>query len=217
MRRLLAVALLATVVCAGVARADHQDPQERLTSTDNARARAVLIRQADLPRGFRAQPASAADPHVSCPRSVSEADLTLTGEAEGKRFALGITSVASSAEVYVSRGDARASWRRATSAAGVGCARTVLQRELGRQGIRVLSLRRIAFPRVSERTVAYRVHLSAGTPQGAVALYLDLVALMHVRAVATVVVGTPLVPPPRADVLRLARVVAGRMARQLSR
>jgi hypothetical protein len=217
MRHVLAVLLVVCLAAAGSAWAGHQDPQKRLTRADNARARAMLVRQADLPPGFRAQPASTADPHVSCPRSVSEADLTLTGEAEGRRFALGVTSVASSAEVYRSRRDANASWRRSNSSAGVACARTLLRNGLASQGIRVQSLRRIAFPRVSERTVAYRVHLLARTPQGTVALYLDLVALMHTRAVATVVVGTPFVPPSRSDELRLARLVAGRMESALRR
>lgn len=211
MRHVLVVSLVVCLAAAGSAWADHQDPQKRLTRADTARARAMLVRQADLPSGFRAQPASSADPHVSCPRSVSEADLTLTGEAEGRRFALGVTSVASSAEVYRSRRDASASWRRSNSSAGIACARILLRNGLASQGIRVQSLRRIAFPRVSERTVAYRVHLVAPTPQGTASLYLDLVALMRARAVATVVVGTPFVPPSRSDELRLARLVAGRM------
>jgi hypothetical protein len=209
---LASLALLALLVGAGAASADHQDPERKLTRADNARARAMLITSTDLPPGFQAQVDRSEDPHVACSPSVSESDLTLTGEAEGRQFALGPVFVSSAAQVWASAGDADASWRRGTSTAGVQCARAVLRREFAKQGIDVLSLREIPFPRVAQRTVAYRVRVRATTPQGAVLLFLDVVAMMHTRAHATVVVGTPLVPPQRADELRFARLVAGRMA-----
>jgi hypothetical protein len=213
LRRLLAVtALLGILVAAEPVSANHQDPQKRLTRADNARARAMLVRRADLPPGFLAQPGGSQDPHVDCPPAVSESDLTLTGEADGVQFALGPVIVSSAAQVYRSTADAESSWRRATSAAGVRCATTLLRQEFAKQQIRLVSLRRVAFPRVSQRTAAYRARLSASTAQGTIELFVDLVALMHGRAHATVIVGTPLVPPQRADELRFARVVAGRMA-----
>ena len=213
MRLLLpVVALLAFLALAAAALATHQDPQKRLTKADNARARAMLVKRTDLPTGFQPQLSSTADPHTDCAASVSESDLTLTGDAEGRQFALGVVFVSSAAQVYESVTDASASWRRATSGPGTACATEVLRREFAKQGVDLVSLRRIAFPRVSERSVAYRVTLSATTAQGKVPVYVDLVAMMHSRAQATVVVGSALVPPQRAEELRLARVVAGRMA-----
>jgi hypothetical protein len=213
LRRLLAVAvLLGILLAAESVSASHQDPQKRLTRADNARARAMLVKRADLPPGFVAQRGGSEDPHVDCPPAVSESDLTLTGEADGTQFALGPVLVSSAAQVYRSTADAASSWRRSTSAAGVRCATTLLRQEFAKQRIRLVSLRRVAFPRVSQRTVAYRVRLSASTAQGTIELFVDLVALMHDRAHATVIVGTPLVPPQRADELRFARLVAGRMA-----
>jgi hypothetical protein len=213
LRRLLVVAaLLAFLVAAGSVSASHQDPQKRLTRADNARARAMLVTRADLPPGFLAQRGGSEDPHGNCDPAVSESDLTLTGEADGTQFALGPVLVSSAAQIYRSTADADASWRRSTSAAGVQCGTILLNQEFAKQGIRLVSLRRVAFPRVAQRTVAYRVRLSARTPQGAVELFVDLVALKHDRAHATVIVGTPLAPPQRADELRFARLVAGRMA-----
>jgi hypothetical protein len=213
LRRLLAVAaLLAFLVAAGSVSASHQDPQKRLARADNARARAMLVTRADLPPGFLAQRGGSEDPHGNCDPGVSESDLTLTGEADGTQFALGPVLVSSAAQIYRSTADADASWRRSTSAAGVRCGTMLLRQEFAKQGIRLVSLRRVAFPRVAQRTVAYRVRLSARTPQGTVQLFVDLVALKHDRAHATVIVGTPLAPPQRADELRIARLVAGRMA-----
>ena len=120
--------------------------------------------------------------------------------------------MSSAAQVYESVADASASWRRATSAPRYDVRDRGPAREFAKQGVDLVSLRKIAFPRVSERSVAYRVTLSATTAQGKVPVYVDLVAMMHSRAQATVVVGSALVPPPKAEELRLARVVAGRMA-----
>lgn len=215
MPRLLTLALLACLVVAGSASGTHQDPKKKLTKADNARARAMLIKRTDLATGFQARLDSGENPHSVCSAAVSESDLTITGEADGKQFALGVVFVASASQVYASMADASASWRRATSPEGVNCATALLRREFSKQGIDLVSLRKIAFPRVSERTVAYRVRLSATTEQGRVPLYVDIVALMRSRAQATVIVGSALVVPTRVDELRYARLVAARMARAM--
>jgi len=217
-RRLLAVSLLASLVVAGIASANHQDPQKKLTKADNARARAMLLKRTDLAPGFRAQPSSGEDPHFDCPASVSESDLTLTGEAESPQFRLGLTFLGSASQTYASVADADASWRRTLSAAGVKCAATLFRREFARQGARLVSFRKIAFPRVylSDRTVAFRLKLSATSAQGPVPVFLDLVALARSRAHVSVIVGSALVAPERAYELDLARIVAGRMAKAMS-
>ncbi len=213
LRRLLACALLlAFLVVAAGAAASHQDPKKQLTKAENARARAMLVRKSDLPAGYQPVPSASPNPHADCPRSASESDLTLTGEAEGQQLVLGAAFVDSAARVYESAADAAASWRRATSRAGTTCARELLRREFAKQGIELVSFRKIAFTRVSERTVAYRVELSATTPQGTLPVFVDLVALMRSRAGASVIFGSAFVPPQRAEELRLARIVAGRMA-----
>ncbi len=218
LRRVLAcVLVLASLVVSASALATHQDPQKRLTKADNARARAMLVRRADLPAGFQPQLSSTADPHTDCASSVGESDLTLTGDAEGQQLALGVGFVSSAAQVYESVADASASWRRSTSAAGTRCATELLRREFAKQGVDLVSLRKVSFPRVSDRSVAYRVTLSATTAQGMVPVYVDLVAMLRSRAQATVVVGSALVPPQKAEELRLARIVAGRMATALGR
>ncbi len=212
-RRLLSVALpLAFLALSASALATHQDPSPRLSKGDNARARAMLLQRADLPAGFRAQHSTGPDPHVDCAASVSESDLTITGDAEGVKLALGTVFVSSAARIFESVADASVSWRRSTSAAGTKCATQLLRREFAKQGVSLVSLRKVSFPRVSERSVAYRVELSAMTSQGTAPVYVDIVALMRSRGQATLVVGSAIVPPQRAEELRLARIVAGRMA-----
>jgi hypothetical protein len=211
MRRSLALALVLVLALVGgaAALAARGDPQKRIAPADQARAKAMLVRPADLP-GFRAGPAGP-EGDFYC-RALDESDLTLTGHANGRQFALGTVSVGSAAQVYESLADARSAWRRATSPAGVRCARTMLAREFAKRGARLVSLEKTAFPRLAQQTAVFRATLSATTPQGTLTVYVDLVALMHSRAHASVVVGSALVVPTRAEELRLGRVVAKRMA-----
>jgi hypothetical protein len=214
MRRFVAVALLVALVGAGSALAARGDPQKRFTPADQARARAMLLRASDLP-GFRAGP-NTGETDSYC-KALDESDLTLTGEAAGRQFGLGVVFAASAAQVYESAADANASWRRNTSAAGEKCGREILRTEYAKQGVRLLSLRRLPFPSIAPRTIAYRARFLASTPQGQVPLTLDLVGLMHSRAQATVVLGSAVVAPDRQAELRLTRIVAQRMASAMRR
>ena len=192
MRRSAVVAVAVALVAAGSALAAKGDPQKRITPADQARAKAMLVRAVDLP-GYRVGPPQGDSGDFYC-AALDASDLTLTGEAASRQFALTVVFVGSSSEVYESARDADAAWRRSTSPAGVRCAKIVLGREFAKQGARLLSLRKIAFPRVASRTVAFRMKLSASTLQGDVPMTVDLVALMHSRAHASIVVGSALVP-----------------------
>lgn len=218
--RLVAL-LLATGLAAGASSAPaleraHGDPQKRLTSEENARARAMLPRKADLGAGFAASRSSSEDNHLYC-RALDESDLTVTGEAESPNFERGLVLVAATASLYESSADARESWRRGTSPAGERCAENVLRNLFAQQRLGLESMSRLAFPRVSQRTVAYRVRLTA-TSQGTTVPYvLDLVVLMRARAQVSLLFGSGLAAVPKADEVRLARLVASRMRTELRR
>ena len=212
MRRLLVFALLLALLPAGTAFANHLDPQKRIRPADQARARAMLLKKADLGPAYRADLASSPNTEVDC-AGLDESDLTVTGEAESPTFTLGLAFFASATQVYESRADADASWTRGTGPAGTRCIRETLRREFAKQGLRLQSLRKIAFPRVSQRTAAYRVALLASVQGQDVPIYVDLVILMHSRAQAALYFGSGLATTARAEELRLVRLVAGRMAR----
>jgi len=209
---LLVVTLLALALVAGAgeALATHGDPEKKLTPADNGRAKAMLLRKSDLGPDFKASKDNSEDPDLYC-KALDESDLTLTGDAESPEFERTVVFVSSYAQVYGSVADANASWKRGTSAAGERCARDVLRREFAKDGITLVSMRRVAFPRVVERTVAYRVQLTAKAQGTTVKLVMDVVVLMHSRAHAGLFFGSGFVPVPRAAELQLARVVASRM------
>ena len=209
----ISLAAVLALVLAGSALADHLDPQKRIRAADQARAKAMLLRQSDVP-GFRQLPSSGASAHLTC-RALDESDLTATGDAEAPRFALSVSSITSSSTVYATRTDAATSWRRGTSVAGTRCLREELGRAFAGQGARVVSLRRVSFPALAQRSAAYRLTLQ-GTAQGqSITAYVDFVVLLHGRAVAGLVVGSALVPPDRPAEITLARAIAGRMARAM--
>lgn len=210
-QRLLAVALLLLLAGSTVAFAHHLDPKKQIRPADQAKARAMLVRKSDLGPGVIPQPTNTPDTHLTC-EGLDESDLTVTGEAESPTWAHGVGFVASVVNVYATVADANASWARGTRGAGTRCLRDQLADEFATQGVALESLRNVAFPRLAERTVAYRVTLS-GTVQGTtVRVVIDLVILKHSRAQAALYFGSAFAPAAKADEVALARVTARRMA-----
>ncbi|MGH3137419.1 MAG: hypothetical protein ACRDPV_13110 [Gaiellaceae bacterium] len=212
MRRLLVFGLLLALLPVGTALASHLDPQKKIRPADQARARAMLFKKADFGSGVRTQP-NAADAHVTC-RGVSQSDLTVTGEAESPTFIGGVTAFSSSAQVYRTLADSNGGWRRSTGAGAAKCLELVLSREYSKQGLTLQSFRKRAFPRVGHGSVAFRVVLSGESQGVTVSFTLDVIGLLYSRAqVALAVVS--LSPPTKPEEVRLARIVAGRMAKAM--
>jgi hypothetical protein len=210
MRATLALVLLVGLVGSGAALAARGDPQERPTAADQARARSMLVRVGDVNAAFRAIP-TADDPNRPYCAALDESDLTVTGRASSPSFTSTAEYVVSRAYVYESRADANASWSRGTSGPGQSCLRQAMRGELRGTAARLVSFKRTSFPKVAERTVAYRIVAS----QQGVRLFLDLIALQQRRAQVSIVYGSLLAAPPAAEERRLARLVAMRMAKAM--
>lgn len=209
LRRALACSFLIALVASGVALADHLDPQKRFNRADQARAKAMLLRKADFPPTFKAS-RPGPDTHITCD-ALDESDLTLTGEANSNSFERGTVFFISAAQVYGTEADARTSLRRGTSAAGVRCLRETFSRDAARSNVELLSFKRMSFPRLAQQSVAFRM---VARSQG-VQVFVDIVVMRHGRAQTAVLFTSVVQAMPRADVLRYARLVAGRMQRAL--
>ena len=210
MRAILALVLLVALVGSGAAFAGRGDPQERPNPADEARAKSMLVRAPDMNAAFRAIP-TAEDPNRPYCAALDESDLTVTGQANSPSFASSAEFVVSRAYVYESKADANASWRRGTSAGGQSCLRQAMRGELRGTAVRLVSFKRTSFPKVAERTIAYRIVASR---QG-VRLFLDLIAIQRGRAQVSIVYGTVLAAPPVSEERRLAGLVAKRMAKAM--
>jgi hypothetical protein len=216
MHRLAAVAIAFAVsflalAVAGAALANHTDPQERIRPADQARAQAMVLKKRDMPPGVLALPANTTDTGIHC-RGLDESDLTLTGKARSPAFTSGLTAISSTAHVFESAADAKASWRRGTSAAGTRCLAQVLREGFTQQGIQFRSLRKVAFPRAAQATVAYRVEMTLESGGNEVPVFADVVVLLHSRAYVGLMFVSGLAPSSRSLEVRLGRITARRMA-----
>lgn len=211
--RLLALVAVVGLVPAGVAFADHLEPEKRIRPADQARARSILLRAADVP-GAVAQRGSGGEPHLTC-SALDESDLTVTGDAKSTTWTWGATVVSSAATLYASERDAATAWRRGTSAAGLRCLRSELGRAFLQLGARPGSLSRISFPRVAPRTAVYRLALTVEAQGQRIRMVLDFVVLMRGRAQAGLVVASVLPAAARTAEVQLSRTIAARMARAM--
>jgi hypothetical protein len=212
MRPAFIAVLLALAVASG-ALAANGDPQRRITPADQARAKAMLLRGSDFSVAFTARPSPSGDSGFSC-AALDESDLTITGRAISPSFTATAEYAASTAEVYESRADASASWKRGTGTAGLACLRLGVRRQFqGPGGVRLVSFARIPFPRRGDRSVAFR----AIAAQQGLRVYVDVVAMQVSRAEATVAYASALSPPPQEELRRLTGIVATRAAKAMRR
>ena len=208
--RSVAIAFALVLVTSGAALASGGDPQKKITAADQARAKAMLLRKSDLAPGFKVDRSSGGDTSFDCP-ALDESDLTWTGHAESG-FSAGAAFAQSEAQVYESESDASEAWKRDTSKAGLACLKAALRRDFAKQGLALKSFRPLAFPRLSDKSAAYRMVVSGQSQGTSVPVYFDTVVLLHSRAEVLIGPGSALTPPPRAEEVRLARLTARRMA-----
>ncbi len=213
LRLVLAFVVLA-LATAVAAHADHLEPQKRFTPADQARARAMLLKRADVAANATSH-AAGPPAHATC-RALGESDLVLTGEARSPELRLaGLISFQSVAQVYRSARHAATSWKRANSAAGVACLKAEYRKLGSPSGVQLESFRRVPFPRAAQRTLMYRAVYTGRTQGQRIRVYVDAIYLGQSRAMAGVFVASPLAVPSQKAEVRLARLVGGRMAKAL--
>lgn len=215
MRKRVSACLLLALVVAGGAVAARGDPQKQFTRADQARAKAMLLRKTDFAQEWKTSKPSDEEVDFFC-AALDESDLTLTGEGESLDFEQEKASrylyAGSLSYIYKTTAQSAESWRQSTNAAGLRCAARGFEHVAKEEGGKFVSLRRIAFPRLAPQTVAYRVTLKfAGVP-----LILDTVMMRYGRAQAgPLLMGSPSAFP-HAEEVRLAKLVAQRMAEAMS-
>jgi len=214
--RVVAVFLLALAVTAPALGADGE-PRKALTAKGQAIAKAVVLKRSDLSAGFVGH-AATDDPLPKGARcdSVDESDLTVTGDASSPNFSRDTAGIAvgSSASVYRSRSESNAAWRRAGTAAAVRCfADLVRLTSPAPRKVRIVSAKRIPFPKVAPNAIAYRVVASVSVGSRTVKAYFDAILLRN-GTVQSALVVTSVGRAVGLDQERaLAGVVATRMAK----
>lgn len=204
-------ACAAALVLAGAALADAI--QVHYTAADQAAARAELVRAGDLGAGWTGV---AAKPDVSSDLGCTsykpkQSDLVVTGAAASEFRHTGL-DIRSEAHVLRSAGMVVLDWQRTVVAPQVlPCLRQAAGKNTGPQA-RFVSLSRIAFPRVTSRTAAFRALIDVTSGGTTVRVLIDIVAIGKGRSELTLTTTAPYAA--RASVqpaeVRLARLMAAR-------
>ena len=164
-RRRLAAVLLAGLAVPALALASHQEPKRQISAADERKAASIVLRRADFTAGWKKLPSSPPDhSHLDCPGyEPSEADLVLTGDAEADfEHQQGFPTVYSFSDVYRTAANARSSWSRGVKPALAACMAKTMKDTIEEEGgaqVKVVSVGRIAFPKLAPLAAAFRAVL----------------------------------------------------------
>jgi hypothetical protein len=210
---------VAAGVAASVAVASIADKEQiHLTNAGQAAARAAVLTKADLGTapgwtGGAKKPDLSSTP--ACPGfTPKQSDLVVNGAAETV-FKQPAIQFDSEAQVLETAHMVKLDWQRTVLAPKVlPCLRTAAAKSAGASA-RVVSIRRIAFPRVATYTNAIRIVLDVKTSASTtpVAVFVDVVLVGRSRTEITLTTTAPLLASVavRAAEVRLARVLVGRV------
>ncbi len=212
----LIVAALAAAVLAGAALAG--DPVQKHTPADMARAKSIGFQRADFPVGWTSKPSTPSKSADSTCKSFDpdESDLVETGKVDSPEFTGpdGYSQVFSTVGIFKTVTQARASWSRVVRPAMLECfSQLITQSAPAGSTISALAKGTLAFPKVGQRSAAYRLVIGVA-PEGAAAsvkLYLDLVLLGADRANVATIMFSLGQPYPAVFEQKLARAIAHRL------
>jgi hypothetical protein len=212
----VALAVLAAAVLAGAALAATGDPVKRHTAADMAKARSIVFTLRELGPGWTrdTSPDTDDDPRCSYFR-IDESDLVETGYAESTFNHSSGATIGSEASIYKTVANAQTTWSRHVRPALARCLADEIRRQAVKDGDKaaIVSTGKLAFPRVSPRTAAFRL-LVRLTPKGrttAIPLTYDLVFLERGRILVFLGVITAGATPPASLDLPFAKLLDARM------
>ena len=214
MRRRLAPLALLTLLALAVAGAALADQEQiRLTGAGQAAARAALPKQADFGTGWVGtsyKPSLKSD--MNCASfNPKQSDLVLNGAA-GVKFTHPWMQIDTVAQVLQTDRMVALDWQRSVEAPAVlPCLRTVIAKSLP-PGTHFVSARRLAFPKVSTYTDAFRMVIDVTAGTTSVRMFVDVVLVGRHRTEITMTTVAPLSAESavRAAELRLARLAVRR-------
>jgi hypothetical protein len=205
--------LLASLVVTASALAGPHDPTKRLTAADSARAQRALIRAADLGTGWKSGPPMKDD--GSCASfAPDESAFVLTGEAYGPTLTHPSGSVVASASaVFQSAEHVRRDWALTVRPELIRCVVEGVKDGAGwdpNVEVRVVSTKRLPFPKIAPMTALYRVVLSMSAGARAVPFTMDYVLVGSGRYELMLAVAQVGSSVPRDAELALARLLVQR-------
>lgn len=213
---MLLTAVVAAAVFAGAAGADRS--KIAFVPADQAAARAAVIKRADLGTAA-AWTGGATKPDLSDSTrcrgyAPKHADLVVTGAAASQFTSADSTlTFLSDTDVLRTPQMVKLDWQRSVEHPGLlPCLRETFAKELGAQA-KLVSVRRVAFPRLARFTRAYRAVADYSAAGRTVRVLIDFVLIGRGRTEITLVTSAAFAAraPVRAAEVRLARLLVGRI------
>jgi hypothetical protein len=209
-----ALAAAALTVCTLAVAASDNEPV-KLNPKDQAAAKAVVLRRADL--GSRGWEGGATKPDLSsslsCPNFHPKvSDLVITGAAQTSFRRSGLV-FENLVVVLRTRRMVALDWKRSFLAPGaIACLRRSMSNQLGSSG-RLVSFGKLAFPRLTPRASLYRALIEVQAGGKAVRVITDLAFVAKSRTEITLNVAAPASAASAVSAAerRLARVLVARV------
>jgi hypothetical protein len=209
------VALVIGLPAGATASAPPNRPQIRFNPADRAAARAAVLRRVDL--GSAGWTGGTVKPNLSsilsCPGyKPKQSDLVLTGAAEADFHHAG-SVIRSIAQVLKTRSMVARDWKRTVvDPRAFACLRSMLLKQLTANE-RLVSFRKLAFPRLARYAGAYRLLIAVRTQGQRILVMVDVVVIGRGRTELTLTVAAPFAA--RASIsqaeVRLARGLLARV------
>ena len=211
----LGLVLAGLAVPAASAR-DPWDPVTKIRAADQSAAVAVLLTQADLGAGWSGgarKPTSFKAP--TCPaQRPNDGDLTVTGHAESL-FSNGNGGIQLDADVetFPSAKQAKARFVRFVQPKLFACLRYDLAKSVGGTGVTFLKPSRLSFPKLGDRTAAFRLPIAVKSGRGTVTVDSDYVFVGKGRTQLYLNVIAPSIQEGQLPAFeaRVARLLVGRV------
>jgi hypothetical protein len=203
-----AAAALALVLVQAALAADKQPI--RFNAPDQAAAKAVTVKAADLGAGWKGGVKKPdLTPDDTCVTKVS--DLVVTGAAKSE-FTAPAVVITSESQVLLSPALVGADWRRSIgNAAFMSCTRREVMKT---DDAKVVSFKKVAFPQLTQYAARYRMVADFGKAGSSVRGLVDIIALGQDRTEISLVVTTRYADRAAADLVekQLAKILVSRIA-----
>jgi hypothetical protein len=209
----LVACLGAALVVIGVAAAANPHlPKKVIIPAVQAKAKAINVRISDLPPGdWTAKPAApdTGTPHCSY-YNPDQSDLTENGDANSKELTAPTSSfVSSSTSIFKTAAQGRLAYKRVVQPKLPKCLAEIFAKGAAKTfKVKNLSTSTRQFPKLGERSNAYRISADFVSASGTISVYLDVVVMN--RAKVDVVVFFAGIIRPFTDAVEQS--VAGKVA-----
>lgn len=186
MKRLFLVLLVGLVATAAAAGATSKDPKKVIIPAVQAKAKAINVKLSDLPAAsWTPKPSNPASSSPTCSYyNPDQSDLTENGNADSPEFTLPNSSfVASSTSIFKSAAQGRIAYARVVQPKLPLCLAEIFQKGAGGAGkVKIVSVGPRAFPKLADRSNAYRIVADFKSGKTAIRAVLDIVVMNRGKA-----------------------------------